>query len=118
MVCDAKRLMTAGALVCGVAVIAYLALFDPVSHPAPRCIFNALTGWQCPGCGTQRAVHAALNGRFAVAWSENPAVFFAAPLAVLYACSPKRLEKVLYSPVAFYAIASAVVLWWVLRNVF
>lgn len=28
----------------------------------PRCTFKWLTGWDCPGCGSQRAFHALLHG--------------------------------------------------------
>ena len=38
---------------------------DP-SHDVwlPRCPFHALTGWDCPACGGQRALHSLLHGRF------------------------------------------------------
>lgn len=28
----------------------------------PRCPFKWITGWDCPGCGSQRAFHALLHG--------------------------------------------------------
>lgn len=100
-----------------VAVVAYIALFDPVVYPAPRCLFNALTGWDCPGCGTQRALHALFEGKFVDAWRFNPAFFVGMFLAGLYAISPRRWRGVMYSPAALWGIVAAIVLWWVLRNV-
>ena len=39
-------------------------LFDPsLSNLFPKCIFHSLTNLDCPGCGSQRAIHALLNGR-------------------------------------------------------
>jgi hypothetical protein len=57
----------------GVAGIAYVALVDP-NHPgavALRCPFHAVTGRWCPGCGMTRALHHALHGQFAAAFSSN-----------------------------------------------
>ncbi|MDE7496695.1 MAG: DUF2752 domain-containing protein [Muribaculaceae bacterium] len=40
--------------------------FDPAGEMAgrwfPKCPVKMLTGWQCPSCGVQRAVHALLHG--------------------------------------------------------
>ncbi|MEJ5237486.1 DUF2752 domain-containing protein [Limisphaera sp. VF-2] len=47
--------------------------FDPArSALYPPCRFHAVTGWQCPGCGGLRAVHALLHGRIAESWQFNP----------------------------------------------
>lgn len=108
--------MTATAIVLGVAVIAYLALFDPTAFPAPKCVFHSITGYDCPGCGSQRAVHALCHGRVADAWGYNPAIFFAVPLAALYAVSPRRLNKIMYARTTLIAIAASIVAWWILRN--
>jgi len=35
------------------------------------CLFQRATGWYCPGCGSQRAVHALLHGRVGEALSHN-----------------------------------------------
>ena len=45
------------------AATATVALVDPneAGH-YPTCPFLAMTGWQCPGCGTLRAVHALTRG--------------------------------------------------------
>lgn len=65
-------------------VLRHYALHDPLEGHAPRCMFKLITGYDCPGCGSQRALHAVLNGRFAEAWTANPFVFFAAPLGLFY----------------------------------
>ncbi len=97
---------------------AWLALVDPVTSPAPQCIFRRLTGYDCPGCGTQRAIHAIFRGDIASAWDFNPALFIAAPLIILYLADPPRLRRYLYSTPAPFIIAAAIVAWWIFRNIF
>ncbi|MDO8365379.1 MAG: DUF2752 domain-containing protein [Saprospiraceae bacterium] len=36
-------------------------LLDPEHHFFPKCPFLWLSGWKCPGCGSQRAVHHLLH---------------------------------------------------------
>ena len=55
------------------AAAAILFLFDPARCPIyPICPFHALTGWECPGCGSLRAAHQLLHGNWAAAWRLNP----------------------------------------------
>lgn len=110
-----------------VAVVLAVAIyfsFDPsVSRFFPRCIFLTLTGYQCPGCGTQRALHALLHGNLAAAWHYNAALIVALPLIALYAyaeCYRKTkvsLYRSLNSPVVITLLLVAIVSWWVMRNV-
>jgi len=61
----------------------FLYAFDSTRHHVPLCLFHALTGWECPGCGMWRASHCLLHGDFASAWKYNPAWPAYAILAVL-----------------------------------
>lgn len=112
------KVMTVMAIFIALAVIAYIAFFDPTLWPAPKCPFHILTGLKCPGCGTQRAIHAIFNGRLYEAWSFNPALFFAVPIAALYAWSPKKIHNIMYAQPTILSIAAAIILWWILRNIF
>jgi len=38
----------------------------------PPCMFHALTGWYCVGCGITRALHALVHGDVLRAFSMNP----------------------------------------------
>jgi len=45
---------------------------EPSKNPfAPGCSFYRLTGFYCPACGMTRAIHHALHGNFAQAFSMN-----------------------------------------------
>lgn len=114
-----KKLMAVAVLAAVAAICVYYYAVDPAQGRAPRCMLRLLTGYDCPGCGSQRALHALLHGRPAEAWAFNPAVFFAVPLAAAYFAVdvlPARLQRLLRHPAFILGIAVAIVAWWVLRN--
>ena len=114
-----KRTVAAAAIVAAAALCVYYSAFDPATSPAPRCMLRLLTGYDCPGCGSQRALHALLHGRVGDAWGYNPAVFFAVPLAAAYFAIdrlPPGLRRLLRRPAFILAIAVAIVALWIGRN--
>ena len=48
-----------------------------------KCPLYQLTGWQCPLCGSQRAVHAFLHGCWSEAWHYNPGLWLFLPYGLL-----------------------------------
>ena len=47
-------------------------LFDPEEMAVfPRCPFLLATGYECPGCGSQRAIHDMLHLDLKSAFSQN-----------------------------------------------
>lgn len=107
-----------------VGIVLYLR-FDPsVSQFFPRCPFLVITGYKCPGCGSQRVIHSLLNGDIATAWHYNAFMVAALPVVALYGFAElthkrqPRLYNRLNSPTAIWIIFTLVVLWWVLRNFF
>ena len=68
-----------------------LALLFLVSHlppggaGVPVCLFRALSGLPCPGCGLTRALSSLLDGRAAAAFAYHPFVFILLPLFVIAA---------------------------------
>ena len=109
--------MAIAATLSAIAIVVYLTLYDPASSPAPQCIFLRLTGWQCPGCGTQRAIHALMHGDVAAAWHFNAALFVAVPLIVVCFAARGRLRRIVDNPLFYVAVAAATVTWWIGRNV-
>lgn len=119
-----KRNLTA--LLVSIAVLAAAALyfiFDPaVSKWAPKCAFKSLTGWECPGCGSQRMIHALLHGDFTAAWHANAILLCLLPLLILmlFAAYTRtrypRLYALLNSMPVIIAVSAILVGWGIIRN--
>lgn len=58
-----------------IAGLVAFALLPELPH-VPLCFYHAMTGHDCPGCGTTRAVFAILHGRFATAAAFNLLGYF------------------------------------------
>jgi len=86
------------------------------------CLFHATTGWDCWGCGGQRAFHQLLHGNFQEAFYLNALVFPVVPVLVYVVTSELFQQKT--SPYKFFQkkpvqISSAMILvpFTILRNV-
>lgn len=102
-------------LIPGVVLLALLYRYNPLDGWFyPRCPFFSLTGWQCPGCGTLRALHCLLHGRIAEAWDFNPAMMIALPVLVILSVYSKFAR----SARSGWVILVAIVAWWIGRNMF
>jgi len=70
--------------VVAIALLAVLYCCNPERHGFyPRCPLFALTGLQCAGCGTLRALYCILHGDFVRAFTFNPILVFALPLMLV-----------------------------------
>lgn len=68
----------------GVVFVALYYVLDPTEHLVmPKCVFKALTGLNCPLCGGQRAIHAALHGQILDAARYNYFLAFSLPYALI-----------------------------------
>lgn len=93
--------------------------FDPTeSVIAPKCPFLLLTGWQCPGCGSQRAIHSFLNGHIIEGIRYNylllPSLVYV--IMMTLAASGSRLRHAMTSSTACYVILVVFLAWWLVRN--
>lgn len=97
-------------LALGVAVVAAVVwAFDPTSAGFfPRCPMFVMTGLQCPGCGTTRALHALLHGDVAAAFAFNPFTMVLLTLGVIKMITPPVPSRGL-APVAVIVFAASVV---------
>ncbi|MDR2910886.1 MAG: DUF2752 domain-containing protein [Bacteroidales bacterium] len=60
-----KILLRTGLLTVTVTLAVLFFVLDPSEYVIfPRCPFNILTGYYCPGCGSQRAIHSLLHLNF------------------------------------------------------
>jgi hypothetical protein len=70
-----------GAVLAGVAI---LLAFDPATTWwFPSCPLYAITGWQCPLCGSLRALHALVHGAPLVALAFNPLTTVGIPAGLI-----------------------------------
>ena len=102
----------------------YYAIDPSTSTVFPRCSFLSLTGYKCPGCGSQRAIHALMHGDVVGAFKYNPLLLIAIPWIALCLygetqrkCNP-RLYARINAPLLMWIFLVLVVLWWLLRNIF
>lgn len=113
--------IAAAAIVAALAVIYYL--FSPTeSSLFPRCPFYWLTGYKCPGCGSQRAIHALLHGDFHSAVCYNALMVASLPIVALYCYAElarvrhRRLYAVVCAPASIWIVLAVVMAWWIFRN--
>lgn len=63
------------------------------------CPFKLFTGYDCPGCGTQRALHYLLHGQIDKVWQENalllPGVLLTLVLIGLRWLAPNFYQKLM-----------------------
>ena len=90
----------------------------------PPCVFYALTGLHCPGCGTLRGLHQLLHGNLLAAFGYNPYSMLVLPFiaysfvsALLVTTRGKRLPTVFVHPALIWGLLATVVAFWALRNV-
>src|SRR5690625_7939498 len=76
-----KLLIGFSLLVMGVF---YLKVISPVFNIHIPCIFNKITGLDCPGCGMTRAALSLLDGNIYQAFRWNMLIFMIIPLYFIY----------------------------------
>ena len=76
-------------------------LFNPATHQFyPVCLFHALTGLNCPGCGMTRALYALLHGNLRVALKDN-ALFILTLGALAVWAAQLVVRKIRHQPTTF-----------------
>ena len=100
--------------------------YNPVKYGFfPRCPFFTLTGYDCPGCGSQRAIHSLLHGKLEEAVRYNMLLVLSIPFLVIhffYKIKAVILKKdirwaVIYHPLTPKVIFVVVMLFWITRNI-
>ena len=80
----------------------------------PKCPLHLLTGLQCPGCGTARAIHAASRGEWGAAMRYNAIIFLAIPFLVVILIRPSWARR----PGVVWGALVVVIIWMIVRNLF
>lgn len=119
-----KRILNIGLLIVITGLAGLFFVLDPARHEIfPRCLFNSITGYYCPGCGSQRAIHSLLHFDFAGVVSYN-FLFIPAFLLILYHYTHPvlngffswKLPNIFYFKSTPWIIFCVVIIFWVMRN--
>lgn len=100
--------------------------FNPIAGkiPFPKCPTYTFLHLNCPGCGSQRAVHELLHLNIAKAFSYNPLFITTLPFLVYifgvvlynFVFDKKIKIKILYSNTFAKALIYTVIIYSILRN--
>lgn len=131
-----KTWLRLAVLVTAVAGLFLLYTHNPVqTRWALKCPFKLLTGFDCGGCGSQRALYALMHGRLREAVGYNIYMVYAVPYALLLIladCAGRlswgsrtapsrgpllRMADVLESKAALYFYIASYIVWMVVRNI-
>lgn len=108
-----------------VAALYIFYTFDPEAQPLfPRCPFLLVTGYECPGCGSQRAIHSLLHLNVGAAFRYNAFMLLALPYIFLgiyleYFGGKKRfpgVEKFFFGRWAAVVLLIVIFIFWIGRN--
>ena len=116
-----KTVLISSAIVLGVIGVWVLYTYPPVTAGFyPQCTFKQLTGLECPGCGTTRALHHLVHGRIGDAFLMNPFLFALAAVALCALPSFLRGERARFLSKPWFGWGSfcVVMAWWVGRNLY
>jgi Protein of unknown function (DUF2752) len=76
--------MKKGLMVAVIIFIIYIyATINPATHYFPRCPLLVITGFKCPGCGSQRALYCMLHGQWRQAFLYNPLLLICLPYIII-----------------------------------
>lgn len=112
-------------LIATVGIGYYALLFGNEGQSGAICVFDKTLGWQCPGCGGQRAVAAILHGNFIEALFFNPLIYVYIALVVYlviilvegYLLKNQKVIDKMVLPVNFgYIFLGVLILFTVVRN--
>ena len=100
------------------AALTYVGLVDPHRPGSlfPPCMFKAVTGWNCPGCGGLRMTHDLLHGDLPAALVDNVFLLVGLPLLALWSLWRVRRGRPAFTPAVLAVVAVRSVVWTIVRN--
>lgn len=117
----------AAIIVMLIAALYIFYIIDPETHSLfPKCPFLLATGLECPGCGSQRAIHQLLHLNFIAALRYNafmvlvfPYIFLGVYLQYLGGkIRHPKLEKLFFGRWSALIVLILVIVYWIMRNLF
>lgn len=119
-----RRLIIIIVIALAIVGIVVYSLFDPAENLFPKCPFYVITGLKCPGCGSQRAIHQLLHFNILEAIRYNAFLVISIPVIVflfvaeLFKEKLPKIHRLSRNAFLSWGIVCAVLLWWILRNIF
>lgn len=117
-----KKIIIIGILL---GLVAFFYYIDP-AHTwwVPKCPFYYLTGFQCPACGTQRALYHLAHLQVREAITYNPFLFVSLPYLAALCCAEGRdkgkiagrLRAFCYDRRVVRLYLILILAWWIGRN--
>ncbi|MFA5713831.1 MAG: DUF2752 domain-containing protein [Bacteroidales bacterium] len=121
-----KRINGALIIVLLFSLLLLYKFYNPLLYNLfPNCFFKEITGFKCPGCGAQSAIHSLLNFNLYGALQHNPLFVTALPYIVMgilldnlkpLSARAQKLRRVLYGKFAITTLALIVAAFWIVRN--
>ena len=125
-----KRVLIGLAIIISLLAGVYLySQYNPEENLLfPKCPVYIITGYECPGCGSQRALHNLFQGNILIAFAHNPLIMLFIPYFMLgvyieYISDRNttltvRLRNIFYGKWAQLTLAIGIVFYTILRNVY
>jgi hypothetical protein len=111
-------------IVLALVFVTYL-VFDPALYSFfPHCPFYTYTGFYCPGCGSQRALHNILTGNVITAAGLNLLAVLYLPLILAYYVSSLAIKSTFHQYIVqlinrrwfIFTTLTIVLLFFIIRN--
>ncbi|MBO4965682.1 MAG: DUF2752 domain-containing protein [Muribaculaceae bacterium] len=123
---DGKRKIKVLSAICALIMFAAVyAAFDPAeAYWMPKCITFMITGYKCPGCGSQRMIHSLLTGNLAEAFRQNAFLVLMIPVIIFLIWLEFNRTRHRHLYIRIYGKWGCIVFcllatgWTVLRNIF
>lgn len=108
-----------------VAVVYFVFSPESSQNYFPPCPFHLATGLDCPGCGSQRAIHHLLHLDIRLAFLRNPLLVIAIPYILLglyfeYYGGKERfphIRQTFFGKKATIAVFIIIMAYWIGRNI-
>lgn len=110
-----KKPLLIGVFLATLGII-YLKVLSPMFNIHIPCVFNLITGYDCPGCGITRASLSLLDGQFYQAFRWNMLIFILIPLYGLYHFLAKKEKFRGQSKFLMTSMLVLTVTFFILRN--
>ena len=122
-----KTILYAVCIISGLIVgcVFYFSYNPTDSILFPKCPFLLLTGLKCPGCGSQREIHALLHLDFYTTFRHNAMLIFSLPYIILllgakitsFISPNSTFPAKIQTAQIIWSFFVLVVLFWISRNI-